>query len=411
MLLVLGAGQLATRALEVGATLTIGRDPSCDLAIDHPKVSRRHAVVRGTTPATVEDAGGTNRVRVAGRALGKGEAVELPTGGSFQLGPITVVLLGTSSPGVAGDGRASLEVRDVRASVLPELITRIAASDVNVLIRGETGTGKDVLARAIHAASKRPGPLVSLNCAALNETLLESELFGYERGAFTGAVQMKPGLFETAAGGTVFLDEVADMPASVQGKLLRAIEAKQAMRLGGTKPIDLDVRFLAATHRDLRTAVATKVFRQDLYYRLNGITVVVPPLRDRKDMIPALVAEFLAAIATKTGRASPRLDAGALAVLVGHDWPGNVRELRAVTERAVLMSSGDTIAPQHILIEDQEPPETEAASDQDPEERARIIAALEECAGNQTRAAKALGISRATLTYKLSLHRIARPRK
>ena len=412
VLLVLGAGHLSTHPLDPGKRLVFGRDSSCDVTIEHPKVSRRHAIVHGKLPiAMVEDAGGTNRVHLGDRTLAAGEQAQLAAGTSFQIGPYTVVLLGVPSPiGESAEGRAELVVRDVRSGALTDLITRVAASDVSVLIRGETGTGKEVLARALHQASKRSGPLVALNCAALNESLLESELFGHERGAFTGAVQAKPGLFESAASGTVFLDEVADMPLGVQAKLLRAIETRQVLRLGGVKPVELDVRFFAATHRDLRAAVAAGDFRQDLYFRINGITIVVMPLRDRKDAIPALAQEFLAEAAARAGRASPTLTPATLAVLARHDWPGNVRELRAVIARAVLLAPGAEIAPKHIVVD---PPAARAgeAVEVDSDERARIVAALEECAGNQTRAAKHLGISRATLAHKLALLKIPRPRK
>jgi DNA-binding NtrC family response regulator len=411
VLLVVGAGHLSTHPLEPGKALSIGRDAGCDVTIDHPKVSRRHAVVRlvGVT-ATVEDAGGTNRVHVNGRPLAAGERAPLGTGGSFQVGPMTAVLLGVPSPiGESVEGRAALVVRDVRAGALTDLVGRVAASDVSVLIRGETGTGKEVLARAMHEESGRKGPLLALNCAALGDTLLESELFGHERGAFTGAVQAKPGLFESAEGGTVFLDEIAELPLAAQAKLLRAIESRQVMRLGGVKPVDLDVRFMSATHRDLRAAVAAGAFRQDLYFRINGIAIVVMPLRERKDMVPSLAAEFLAAATARGRGTAPALTPAALAVLAKHDWPGNVRELKAVIERAVLLCAGAEIGSRHIVMDTagaDEPARPEGG-----DERDRIVAALEQCAGNQTRAAKLLSISRATLAHKLALHRIPRPQK
>jgi DNA-binding NtrC family response regulator len=381
--------------------------------IDHPKISRRHALVTSEgTGARVEDAGGTNRVKLGDRTLGSGEAATLTPGASFQVGPFTVVLLGMPSPiGESAEGRAELVVRDVRSGALTDLIGRVAASDVSVLIRGETGTGKEVLARALHQVSGRSGPMLAINCASLNEGLLESELFGHERGAFTGAVQAKPGLFEAAQSGTVFLDEVAELPASVQAKLLRAIETRQVMRLGGVRPIDLDIRFLAATHRDLREAVAEGEFRQDLYFRINGITILVVPLRDRKDSIPALAQEFLVDAAARARRTAPQLSPGALTSLARHDWPGNVRELKTVIERALLLAAGPEIAAKHIVLDSPAPARSDDKPVDDPSgERARIIAALDDCAGNQTRAAKQLGISRATLAHKLALFRIPRPR-
>jgi two-component system, NtrC family, response regulator AtoC len=413
VLLVVGAGHLSTHPLEPGKTLVIGRDEACDVSIDHPKVSRRHALVTGdATGARVEDAGGTNRVKLGDRTLASGESATLTPGASFQVGPFTVVLLGMPSPiGESAEGRAELVVRDVRTGALTDLIGRVAASDVSVLIRGETGSGKEVLANALHQVSKRSGPLLAINCASLNESLLESELFGHERGAFTGAVQAKPGLFEAAQGGTVFLDEIAELPASVQAKLLRAIETRQVMRLGGVKPIALDIRFLAATHRDLRDAVAEGEFRQDLYFRINGITILVVPLRDRKDTIPALAQEFIVDAAARARRAPPRLSPGALTSLARHDWPGNVRELKTVIERALLLTPGDEIAAKHIVLDTPAPARADDKPvDDSGGERDRIIAALDDCAGNQTRAAKQLGISRATLAHKLALFRIPRPR-
>ena len=413
LLLVVGAGHLSTHPLEPGKTLVIGRDEACDVTIDHPKVSRRHALVTGSgAGARVEDAGSTNRVKLGDRTLGSGESATLTPGASFQVGPFTVVLLGMPSPiGESAEGRAELVVRDVRTGALTDLIGRVAASDVSVLIRGETGTGKEVLANALHQVSKRSGPLLAINCASLNESLLESELFGHERGAFTGAVQAKPGLFEAAQGGTVFLDEIAELPASVQAKLLRAIETRQVMRLGGVKPIELDIRFLAATHRDLRDAVAEGEFRQDLYFRINGITILVVPLRDRKDTIPALAQEFLVDAAARARRAPPRLSPGALTSLARHDWPGNVRELKTVIERAILLTPGDEIAAKHVVLDTPAPARADDKPvDDSGGERERIIAALDDCAGNQTRAAKQLGISRATLAHKLALFRIPRPR-
>ena len=215
------------------------------------------------------------------------------------------------------DGTTAFLVRDPTSTAPCSTTERIARRGVTILIRGETGVGKDVLARAIHARSGRAGPLLSVNCAALAESLLESELFGHERGAFTGAAQARAGLLEAAAAGTVFLDEIGDAPASVQAKLLRAIESRQVLRVGGARPIDLDVRFVAATHRDLRAEAARGRFRQDLYFRLDGITLFIPPLRERREAIRGLAERFLAG-ASLDGELSP----AALARLDGHAWPG-----------------------------------------------------------------------------------------
>jgi len=420
LLLVIGDGHLSTHALGDAGALVLGRDPACEIAIDHPQVSRRHAVVRGGTPATVQDLGSTNGVHVDDRRLEPGECRPLMAGGSFRVGPFRGVLVEDQST-TSADGRAALLVNDPTREALSDVVCRVARSPVSVLIHGETGAGKEVLARALHAVSGRAGPLLGINCAALSEALFESELFGHERGAFTGAVTAKPGLLEAAAGGTVFLDEIGEMPPPVQAKLLRAIESRQVLRVGGVRPVDLDVRFVAATHRDLLAEAARGRFRQDLYFRLNGITLKLQPLRERRDAIRGLANGFLQAAA---GRGcAPSLSTAAMALLQRHDWPGNVRELKAVIERALLLAPGDTIEVGHIALDRPAvadagraaaapAPRADASSDPTEQtERDRIIAALEECAGNQTRAARRLGISRATLTNKLTFHRLPRPRK
>jgi two-component system, NtrC family, response regulator AtoC len=419
ILLVLGDGHFSTHALAAGQTLVVGRDDTCEVALDHPKISRRHAIVRAGTPATVEDAGSTNGVRVAGRRLAAGERAALTSGTSFHVGPFEALVLGAPSPvGQSQDGRAALVVQDPRPDALSAVVQRVAVSDVSVLIQGETGVGKELLANAIHARSGRSGPLLGINCAALSESLLESELFGHERGAFTGATSAKPGLFEAAARGTVFLDEIGDMPLGIQAKLLRAIEARQVTPVGAVRPIDLDVRFVAATHRDLRAEIASGRFREDLFFRIDGITLNVPPLRERHGGILALARELLAAAAARAQRKPPTLSRPAADRLVHHSWPGNVRELKAVLERALLLASGDSIDREHVLIDT---PAVVAAiapaarvADFTPAERAerdRIVAALDACAGNQTHAAKRLGISRATLVTKVGFYRLPRPRK
>jgi transcriptional regulator with PAS, ATPase and Fis domain len=247
-------------------------------------------------------------------------------------------------------GHATLAVIDPTPAGVPAPVTRFARSPVSVLILGETGTGKEVLARTIHALSGRGGSFVGINSAALSESLLESELFGHERGAFTGATATKPGLLEIAARGTVFLDEIGDLPPALQAKLLRAIETREVYRVGGLKPIALDVRFLAATHRDLEAEVAAGRFRADLYYRLNGITLKLAPLRERRAAISRLARGFLADCAAAAHRPAPRLGVDAIDRLIRYDWPGNVRELRMVMERALLLCEGDEIAAGAILV-------------------------------------------------------------
>jgi transcriptional regulator with PAS, ATPase and Fis domain len=283
-----------------------------------------------------------------------------------------------------------------------------------VLLLGETGVGKEVVAGAIHSRSPRAsGPFVAVNCAAMSESLFESELFGYERGAFTGADRAKPGLLESAHGGTLFLDEVGDMPLAPQAKLLRVLERREVLRLGSVKPKAIDVRIISATNRDLSVEIAAKRFRQDLYFRLNGVSIPIPPLRSRRDEIEPLARHFVELSTRGARRAEPALSPESIDMLRRHAWPGNVRELRNVIERALVLSGGATVQPEHLLLTS---PSTQPQSDwpalapAEEEERRRIVEALDRCAGNQSYAAELLGISRRTLVSRLRAYGIARPR-
>ncbi len=308
-------------------------------------------------------------------------------------------------------------------------VARAAASSINVLVLGETGVGKEILARALHNLSpRRAGPFVALNCAALTESLLQSELFGYEKGAFTGALQARAGLLETAASGTLFLDEVGELPLSIQTKLLRALEDRKVMRVGARTEREVDVRFVAATNRDVEAESEAGTFRQDLYYRLNGISFTIPPLRERRSEIPALCRMFLARCNAEIGRNEPlTLGEDTLELLTNYAWPGNVRELRNVIERGAVLCSGNLLGPEHLpqrvvtgnarvstlppLEGTHEEALTRARNELLSFERQRILDALEQCGGNQTRAAEALGVSRRTLVYRLSDFGLPRPRK
>jgi len=271
-----------------------------------------------------------------------------------------------------------------------------------VLILGESGVGKDVLARAIHRASPRASsPFLCLNCAGMSASLLESELFGHERGAFTGAVDDKPGLLEVARGGTVFLDEIGEMAPAVQARLLRALEDRRLIRVGGTKAVDINVRFIAATNQNIEEAIRTGAFRRDLFYRVGGAMIEVPPLRHRQTEIEPLARLFFDRAAHEIGRPPPELSGAAVRAMLDHDWPGNLRELRNACERAMLLCDGEVIGPEHLGL-DTAVPMTE------PE---RIRHALRECAGNQTAAARRLGVSRRTLINRLDEYGLPRPRK
>jgi two-component system response regulator AtoC len=305
---------------------------------------------------------------------------------------------------------------------LLDFVDRIAVGDISALVLGETGVGKEVIAERIHQRSRRAArPLVKLNCAALPELLLESELFGHERGAFTGATATKPGLLEQAEGGSVFLDEIGELPAVTQVKLLRVLEQRELLRIGGLKPRPIDVRFIAATHRDLDAAIVAGRFREDLYFRLAGVTLQVPPLRERRGEVDPLIACFVERAASALGRPVPVVSDDARALLRTHSWPGNVRELRNTIERAILLCDG--VIERAHLPEDRmlrlaggEPAPDEPAPERlrrraEELERDAIRDALARTRGNQTEAARLLGICRRTLTNKLNLHGFERPRK
>jgi DNA-binding NtrC family response regulator len=324
-------------------------------------------------------------------------------------------------------------VEDARMRRVYQLARSAAAGVINVLILGETGVGKDVLAEAIHRMSPRAkGPFLSINCTNFSETLLESELFGHEKGAFTGATAAKPGLLETAQGGTVFLDEIGDMPIALQAKILRVIETRQLSRVGSVKTHPIDVRFVAATNKNLEAEIGAGRFRRDLFYRLNGMSLQIPPLRERRSEIVPLARMFLAQLAEPCGLpAAPPLSPEAARLLEGYPWPGNVREVRNMMERALLLCEGGPILPEHLPLENMaasaisflpvEPgraapapaplPTDPGGAADDGDEKERFLRVLAECGGNQSRAAKVLGIARTTLIARLEAWNMPRPRK
>jgi len=284
-----------------------------------------------------------------------------------------------------------------------------AASNATVLLRGESGTGKEILARAIHRwSARRDGPLVIVNCVALSEELLESELFGHEKGAFTGAHQRKRGKVELADGGTLFLDEVGDIRPSLQAKLLRLLQEHEFERVGGTRPLRVDARFIAATNSDLEQAMKQGTFRQDLYYRLNVVSLFLPPLRARKEDIDVLAPHFVAKYCAELKRRPATISPAALDLLRQHDWPGNVRELENAIERAVVLSTGSEIGPRDLPIAPS-PVEEESDGTSDSSFRQVVLnfkrdllrSALAQAGGNQTRAAEALGLQRTYLSRLL----------
>ncbi|HZR84041.1 MAG TPA: sigma-54 dependent transcriptional regulator [Candidatus Binatia bacterium] len=290
-------------------------------------------------------------------------------------------------------------------------VARVAPTSASVLILGETGTGKEVVARAIHRHSPRHNRrFLAVDCAALSETLLESELFGHVRGAFTGAVGDSPGLFAEADGGTIFLDEIGDVSPAMQARLLRVLQEREVRPVGGTRWRPVDVRVIAATHRDLAAAVAAGRFREDLYYRLQVVTIALPPLRERRDDIPLLVEHFVRRAAAETGRPVIGVSQGALAALAGHGWPGNVRELSHVVERAVVLARHEVLTTDDFaaLVGDPPPDGPPGAAPGDAVlagdrptlremTRRYVLAVLEENAGNVSRAATVLGIDRRSL--------------
>jgi transcriptional regulator with PAS, ATPase and Fis domain len=286
-----------------------------------------------------------------------------------------------------------------------ELAAQVAPLDTTVLVYGESGTGKEFVVRMIHEQSRRAGgSFVSVNCAALTETLLESELFGHARGAFTGAVRDKPGLFEVASNGTLFLDEIGEVAPTVQAKLLRALQEREIRRVGAERTIKVNTRVIAATNRDLRAAVEAGTFREDLYFRLAAFIIAIPPLRDRRDDIPPLVHEFVRRAAARMGKDVRTVSAEAMTLLVRYWWPGNVRELEHAIERAVILARGTTITVRELppeLAESRARAQLGDTLDLKEHERRLIGKALERFDGNRKKAAGALNISPVTLWRKM----------
>ncbi|XXT16973.1 sigma 54-interacting transcriptional regulator [Sorangium sp. So ce429] len=517
-LAIVAGSTIAFAPLPPRGSVVLGREEGCDVRIDDRSVSRRHAALHVGPSLRVEDLGSANGTFIGEQQLPaltarthrlrrlSRESAEIVVGERFNLGATTVVV-GRAPVGPAvepdrGQAPEDVVVRAPAMVALYEQAARAARSSISVLILGETGVGKEVLARTLHARSPRAsGPYVELHCAALPPSLLEGELFGHEKSAFTGASQARPGLIESADGGTLFLDEIGELPLAFQVKLLRVLEDRKVLRLGGRTPRRVDLRFVAATNRDLEAEIARGAFRQDLYFRLNGISLVVPPLRERHDEIAPLARKFLEeACRHLDQRGAPSISPEVLGVLEAYSWPGNVRELRNVIERAAVLCAGESVLPgdlpPHLMcgsappLGGSAPPpssatapragsvppppsaapppragsvppppsaapppragtvppppsdgararggpggngaEAPAAAAEPPTptpraeamaklrlemkalERQRVIEALEQSAGNQTRAAKLLGVSLRTLINRIDEYGIPRPRK
>jgi DNA-binding NtrC family response regulator len=323
-----------------------------------------------------------------------------------------------TSTGVRGLD-SDVVVADPQMKHVFELAKRVAPSPITVLVVGETGSGKEVVAEAVHRLSPRAAePYVRLNCASLSESLVEAELFGYEKGAFTGAIGTKTGFFEAAEGGTLFLDEIGELPLATQAKLLRVLEQRRIVRVGGTREIAIDARLVCATNRDLETEVKRGRFREDLYFRISAFVIPIPPLRDRRAEIPLLATQFARELSSEVGDHPATVSPEAHAILAAYDWPGNVRELRNVIERAVVLSGRGRIEPVHLADRLRERassapmPAVGALLDVRQKvatvERDAVVAALEAHHGNQTQAARQLGISRFALIRLMEKHDLKR---
>ena len=423
--------QAAIRVIAIAPDerVVIGRAPDSTLVTSSTRVSRRHASIELAGGAlSITDHASRNGTMVNGKVL-RGGSRALDGGDVIAVGAVQIVVAradqalsrGLPEDGRPGGGPRSPAPRETEADghgwgdglVLADramvklfaVARRVAHAQSTVLVAGETGTGKEVIAERIHRQSARAsGPFLRLNCASLSEALIESELFGHEKGAFTGADRRTVGYFEAASGGTLLLDEIGEMPANVQAKLLRVLERRAIVRVGGTEEVAVDVRILCATNRDLRREVEAGRFRQDLYYRISTFTLEVPPLRERPTEIVLLAELFAVRIARDLGLAHPRLAVEVLEALSAHAWPGNVRELRNTMEHAVVMANGGDVRSEHLPapFAAVSIPATAGIRGRVEElERAELVSALAAEGGNRTRAAKRLGLSRRAILYKI----------
>jgi DNA-binding NtrC family response regulator len=427
-LVVRGAGGARVIDLADGSTTVLGRAPDADVVVDDTRASRRHALVRRAGAVLwLEDLGSRNGTRLNG-AVVRAERRRLNPGDLVRVADCEAVVVLSSetpprdttvrAPG-ADEPSGPIVVADPAMDRLLQLARRLALVDTSVLVVGETGVGKEVMAREIHAHGPRAaGPWVRVNCPSLPDTLLESELFGFERGAFTGADRAKVGYVESAHRGTLLLDEIGDLPLRLQVKLLCVLENRCVQRLGSTREIPVDVRVVSATNRDLREEVAQGRLREDLFYRISAFTLRIPPLRERPAEIAPLAALFARRCAARMGLGPPAISPQAAEALARHAWPGNARELRNAMEHAMVLADGPAILPEHL-------PESTRAAGGVPGgsataggegtmreslsqiERAQIEGAPQPEGGNQTRAARRLGTSRRALIYPMHKYGIA----
>jgi two-component system, NtrC family, response regulator HydG len=396
--------------------VSLGREAANRIPISDVSVSRRHCVITAEGGQYVirdlNSRNGTfvNELPIRERVLEDGDQIRVGESVFLFLAPSTEA--GTMLPAESAEEAlltqtvVRLSRREIEHNMIGEspamrevylFIAKVAPKETTVLIRGESGTGKELVARAIHRNSPRVnGPFVAINCAALTETLLESELFGHEKGAFTGATAQKRGKLEVADGGTLFLDEVGELPPGIQVKLLRVLQEREFERVGGTRPVRVDIRLITATNRDLDAAIKTGGFRPDLYFRLNVVSITMPALRERREDIPLLAGHFAARSSEKAKRRVLGLSADARALLLRYDWPGNIRELENAIERAVVLGSSDHILPEDLpeaLLEAGQPGEAGAsgyhAAVLDAKRRL-ILEAVEQAGGNLTEAARIL---------------------
>ena len=426
VLLVIDGAALQVMPLPGSGILTIGRASKCDVVVDSGSVSRHHANLSLSNDVEIEDVGSSNGTFVDGAKVQPHQAIRLTVGVPFLIGAVTLMVQTR-----AGSRREPAPQSSLLAA-LEQSASRIAIGRLSVLVVGETGVGKERFAERVHEMSpRRAASFVRINCSAISEPLLEAELFGSE-------VTHKAGMLELADGGTAFLSDVDQLPNALQQKLLRAIEDAAIRRVGAARARPIDVRYVASTSKDLSVEVEADRFRRDLYFRLAGATFAIPPLRERRDEVLPLAQQFISAAAAPLGRTFT-FSEEARQWLTSHDWPGNIRELRNACERAVLLAADAVIERHHLTtIEDTSkrapadgrtrrtatiPPPlgimAPSAADMPSQVRAtvaelekqRILEALDRCAGNQTRAAEMLGISRRTLINRLDEYGIARPRK